>query len=167
MMLTTIDRLLYAAMRFICMVCLLLLFVIVTVSVVNRFTGMMSMGWSDELIELLFAWLVFLGSACLWRDHAHFGVDLLPGLLHGRWKWLLTLLTSVLGIVFLVLLVYHGWNLLIDASDNSPVFAISKKYWYGVMPLAGSIMMAYSLRDIWVALREGPATDRMDPALID
>lgn len=167
MMLTTIDRLVYAAMRWICMACLLALFVIVTVSVVNRFTGMMSMGWSDEIIELLFAWLVFLGSACLWRDHAHFGVDLLPGLLQGRWKRMLTLLTSVLGIMFLVLLVYHGWNLLVDASDNSPVFAISKKYWYGVMPLAGSIMIAYSLRDIWVALRHGTATDSANRAAIN
>ena len=158
-MLTALDRLVYTAMRFICIVCLMLLFVIVTVSVVNRFTGSMSMGWSDEIIELLFAWLVFLGSACLWRDHAHFGVDLLPGLLHGRWKRLLTLLASVLGIVFLVLLVYHGWNLLVDASDNSPVFAISKKYWYGVMPRAGSIMIAYALRDIWVVLRKEATTD--------
>lgn len=83
---------------------------------------------------------------------------LLGGLVMGRWKWLLALLTSVLGIVFLVLLVYHGWNLLIDASDNSPVFAISKRYWYGVMPLAGTIMIGYSLRDIWVALRTGPTT---------
>ena len=94
--------------------------------------------------------------ACLWRDHAHFGVIVLPSLLHGRWKWLLTLLTSVLGIVFLVLLVYHGWNLLIEASDNSPVFAISKKYWYGVIPLAGTIMIGYAPRDIRVALRSGP-----------
>ena len=155
-MMGALDRCIYSAMRAICMVCLGLLFVIVTVSVVNRFTGLMSMGWSDEIIELLFAWLVFLGSACLWRDHSHFGVDLLPSMLHGRWKWLLTLLTSVLGIGFLVLLVYHGWNLLIEASDNSPVFAISKKYWYGVMPLAGSVMIGYSLRDIWVALRSGP-----------
>lgn len=153
-----LDRHLYGAMRAICMVCLLLLFVIITVSVVNRFAGLMSMGWSDELIELLFAWLVFLGSACLWRDHAHFGVDLLPSLISSRWKRWLSLLTSLLGIVFLVLLVYHGANLLIEASDNSPVFAISKKYWYGVMPLAGSIMIGYSLRDIWMSLHGAPTT---------
>ena len=157
-MMDALDRFIYGSMRAICMLCLGLLFLIVTVSVVNRFTGLMSMGWSDEIIELLFAWLVFLGSACLWRDHGHFGVDLLPSLIHGRWKWLLTLLTSVLGVVFLALLVYHGWNLLIDASDNSPVFAISKKYWYGVMPLAGTVMIGYSLRDIWKALRHGPST---------
>ena len=158
-MMGTLDRWVYGTVRAICMGCLLLLFAIVTLSVVNRFTGLMSMGWSDEIIELMFAWLVFLGSACLWRDHAHFCVDFLPTLLHGRWKRLLALLTSVLGIVFLVLLVYHGWNLLIDASDNSPVFAISKKYWYGVMPLAGAVMIGYSLRDIWVTLRTGPLVE--------
>jgi TRAP-type C4-dicarboxylate transport system permease small subunit len=156
-MMAALDRCLYAAMRMVCMACMVLLFLIVTMSVVNRFAGLVSMGWSDEIIELLFAWLVFLGSACLWRDRAHFGVDLLPGLLQGRWKWWLGLLTQVLGIAFLLLLVYHGWNLLGDASDNSPVFAISKRYWYGVMPLAGTVMIVYSLRDIWLALRDGPA----------
>ena len=73
-----LDLALATVMRFVCIGCLVLIFLIVTVSVFNRFGGFMSMGWADEVIELLFAWLVFLGAACLWREHSHFCVDLLP-----------------------------------------------------------------------------------------
>lgn len=147
------DLALAAVLRGLCIACLGLLFIIVLMSVLNRFGAFMSMGWADEIIELLFAWLVFLGAACLWRDNSHFCVDMLKvrlrGTLPGR---VLDVALSVLGLVFLAVLVYHSWELVVSASDDSPVFAISKKYWYGVMPVAGVIMMGYSLRDIWLAL---------------
>lgn len=148
-----LDLALAAVMRGICIVCLLLLFLIILMSVLNRFFAFMSMGWADEIIELLFAWLVFMGTACLWRENSHFCVDMLKVHLAGKSSGrLLEGGLSFLGLVFLAALVYYSWELVVTASDDSPVFAISKKYWYGVMPLAGVIMMAYSLRDIWLAL---------------
>lgn len=147
------DLALAAALRGLCIACLVLLFMIILMSVLNRFGAFMSMGWADEIIELLFAWLVFLGAASLWRENSHFCVDMLKvrltGTLPGR---VLDVVLSGLGLAFLAMLVYHAWELVVSASDDSPVFAISKKYWYGVMPVAGVIMMGYSLRDIWLAL---------------
>lgn len=147
------DLALAAVLRGLCIACLALLFMIILMSVLNRFGAFMSMGWADEIIELLFAWLVFLGAACLWRENSHFCVDMLKvrltDTLPGR---VLDVALSVLGLAFLTMLVYHSWELVVSASDDSPVFAISKKYWYGVMPVAGVIMMGYSLRDIWLAL---------------
>jgi len=54
------------------------LIVLVSASVVVRFLPFVSMGWADEIVELAFAWLVFLGAAALWRNRSHFRVDLLP-----------------------------------------------------------------------------------------
>jgi TRAP-type C4-dicarboxylate transport system permease small subunit len=148
-----LDLALAAVLRSVCITCLVLLFLIILMSVFNRFTAFLSMGWADEIIELLFAWLVFLGAACLWRDNSHFCVDMLKGRLTGTLPGrVLDVILSVLGLVFLAMLVYHSWELVVSASDDSPVFAISKKYWYGVMPVAGVIMMGYSLRDTWLAL---------------
>ena len=158
-----IDRVLFAAMRAICITCLLLLFLIITASVVNRFANFMSMGWADEIIELLFAWLIFLGAACLWRDHSHFSVDILPRRLRGsRWGVLLEWVVSGLGALFLGMLIYYSLELVLTASDDSPVFSISKRYWYGVMPVAGSIMLAYTLRDLW-ALASGRGQRQSTP----
>jgi TRAP-type C4-dicarboxylate transport system permease small subunit len=152
------DLALAAALRAVCLACLVLLFLIITLSVLNRFGGFMSMGWADEVIELLFAWLVFLGAACLWREHSHFCVDMLPQRLAGSgWGRVLDVVLSLLSLLFLVALVGYSWELVDSASDDSPVFAISKKYWYGVMPYAGVIMIGYSLRDLWLAVSGRPA----------
>jgi len=152
-----LDQGLAAAMRALCIVCLLLLFAIVALSVLNRFAGFTSMGWADELIELLFAWLLFIGAACLWRERAHFCVDLMPHTLRGtRRGRVLDVAICGASIVLLVVFVWQSWQLAATASDDSPVFALSKKYWYGVMPVAGAIMLGYSLRDLWAGLRGRP-----------
>lgn len=157
-MMKRLDSLLAAALRGLCIACLVLLFGIVAVSVVNRFLGWVSMGWADELIELLFAWMLFIGAACLWRERAHFCVDLLAqrwaGTRRGR------VLEQVVGAACVALLAVFTWEsalLSLDASDDSPVFAVSKRYWYGVMPLSGALMLVYSLRDLWTGLRAWPA----------
>lgn len=152
-----LDLALAAVLRGLCIGCIVLLFLIVTLSVVNRFGAFMSMGWADELIELLFAWLVFLGAACLWREGGHFRIDMLAGRLaekpSGR---IIEVVVSLLAIAFIATLTWQAWQLVVTASDDSPVFAISKKYWYGVMPVAGVIMIAYSVRDILAAVARRP-----------
>lgn len=147
------DLALGAVLRGICNICLVLLFIIISVSVVNRFAAVMSMGWADEIIEFLFAWLVFLGAACLWRERSHFRVDMLQQRLAGTTsERVLEVVLNLLSIVFLAAFTYYALDLVINASEDSPVFSLSKKYWYGVMPVAGLIMISYSIRDIWVAL---------------
>jgi TRAP-type C4-dicarboxylate transport system permease small subunit len=42
-----------------------------------------SFGWSDEIVELLFAWMVFLGTAIVWGRRQHIVVDLIPQMLAG------------------------------------------------------------------------------------
>jgi TRAP-type C4-dicarboxylate transport system permease small subunit len=155
-----LDRVLAAVLRGVCVACIVLLFLIVTVSVVNRFGAFMSMGWADELIELLFAWLVFLGTACLWREGAHFRIDMLAQRLAGKpGGRVLEVVLGLLAIAFMATLTWQAWQLVITASDDSPVFAISKKYWYGVVPVAGVIMIGYSVRDIFKALTRRPRND--------
>ena len=159
-----LDALLAAALRGLCIACLLLLFGIVAVSVLNRFVGWVSMGWADELIELLFAWMLFIGAACLWRERAHFCVDLLAQ----RWKGTRrgALLEILVGLACIALLGVFTWQsalLSLNASDDSPVFAVSKRYWYGVMPLAGALMLVHSLRDLVATLRAWPAAAPSSP----
>ena len=158
------DLALGAMLRGVCNTCLVLLFTILTMSVINRFGAFMSMGWADEIIELLFAWLVFLGAACLWRERSHFRVDMLQQRLAGtESERVLEFVLGLLSIVFLVTLSYQAWDLVVTASDDSPVFALSKKYWYGVMPVASLIMICYTVRDIWIAVFARPNQHQNPP----
>ncbi len=59
------------------------LWILVTAMVLFRFLPIFSMGWSDEIVELLFAWMVFICSAELCRQRKHFIVDLIPNMIAG------------------------------------------------------------------------------------
>jgi TRAP-type transport system small permease protein len=151
--LKTIDRLLGRALHAAGSACLMLLLVIVAVMVLNRFAGIASLGWTDEIVELLFAWMIFIGAAAVWRERGHFCVDaLLVGVTSPMKRSVLALMIAVANLAFLGALAYLSLRLTLDASETSPVFAISKAYWYGVMPAMLTVMCAYCIRDIVAAV---------------
>ena len=162
--LARLERALYRLLRWVSLAAFVVLFLLLAMTVLVRFVPVASTGWSDEIVELAFAWMVFLGAAVLWRDGTHFRVDLVPqklaGSAAGRW---LEIVLGVLSLGFLVVFTYEGWVLTRAATDRSPIFVLSKVFWYGVMPLAGALMVVSTLRDLWSRLRRrdaegGPGT---------
>jgi len=122
------------------------LLLLVAFVVVTRVFSLASAGWTDELIELLFAWLIFPGAASLWRTKGHFAITLLDENLKSEAaKAILTIVTELACLAFLVVFTYESCVFIAGASEDSPVFSISKAYWYVAMPISGAIMMAYSL----------------------
>jgi TRAP-type C4-dicarboxylate transport system permease small subunit len=152
-----LDHWVGVTLKAICMACLVLLFLLIAMSVINRFAQFMSMGWSDEIIELLFAWLLFPGAAALWRERAHFRVDLLQRKLAGTGAGTAVEITvSAVCIAFFSIFLYQSWTFTLSASETSPIFQVSKAYWYGVMPASAALMLIYSVRDIWAAVAARP-----------
>lgn len=123
------------------------LFAMIAWVVATRILGLRSAGWTDELIELLFAWMVFVGAASLWRDKGHFAVDLAVQMVKGpRARRTLAVVNESLCVVFLAVFVVEAVVLIIvNASETSPVFGLPRAWWYGVMPVTGSIMIVYSI----------------------
>jgi len=144
-------------MRGITVACFVVLLVLLTAVVFVRFVPVISMGWSDELVELAFAWLVFLGAATLWRDRSHFRVDMVPQMLvntkAGRG---LEVLLSLLSLGFFVVFTYEAYLLTRTATDRTPIFVLSRAFWYGVMPLSGALMILYTVRDLCALLGGRP-----------
>lgn len=153
-LLTKMDAALARAMRWVTMACLAALFFLLGGMVAVRFVPVTSLAWADEIIELIFAWLVFLGAAALWRDGSHFRVDLIPGWLAGsRAGRGLEILLSVLALGFFLLFTYESAVLTRAANDRSPTLELPKVLWYIILPMSGAIMTGYSLRHLWALLR--------------
>jgi TRAP-type C4-dicarboxylate transport system permease small subunit len=155
-MLGRADRALAAALRWISVGCLGALFLTIAFVVVTRIFGLRSAGWTDELIELTFGWLLFPCAASLWRTKSHFTVDLLEQTIASpAVRRALAIAVESLCLVFLAVFVYEAC-VFVEASlsESSPVFGVSRVWWYGVMPIAGAIMIAYSLARL-VALVKG------------
>lgn len=142
------DRSLTVTLRTLTLVCLVTLLILLSAVVFVRFVPITSLGWSDEIVEWAFAWMVFMGSAVLWRDNEHFRVQWLENRLKDRTSGkVLGLVVEILSLTFLMVMTYYGMKLMVAAHDRSPILELPRHIWYFCIPLAGTIMIAYSIRN--------------------
>ena len=71
MLLRQLDRMLLSGTEGVTITCFFLLTILVTANVFVRFVPVVSLHWFDEIIELLYAYLVFYGAAALWITREH------------------------------------------------------------------------------------------------
>lgn len=147
--LTRLDEITGVFLRKVTLANFIALLFLLSAVVLVRFVPVASLGWSDEIIEWAFAWMVFIGAAALWRDNEHFRVEWLPGKLTGSRSgvWV-GVLVELLSIFFIAVMTYYGFLLMVSAHDRSPILELPRHYWYLCIPLAGAIMILYSVRNL-------------------
>jgi len=134
----------------ICVVLIAGLFVVIALVVATRLGGLGSPAWSDEIVEFMLAWLIFIGAAGLWRRNEHFRVDLLEQLSRNPLTRVrLAITVELLCVGFLAVLTYYGGLFAFRATDTSPTFSLPLVYWYASMPVSTGLMLAYSLARLW------------------
>ncbi len=152
-LLRAIDTRLGFVLRAIPVTCFVALFVILFGNVISRYFQIWSIAWFDEIVEALFAIMVFVGIAALWRENDHFRVDWLEGVLGRRGGPLLRILTIVLSMAFLAVMALKGYDLATRSRAVTPILAVPVGYVYAVIPISAALMLAYSVRDLVVAIR--------------
>lgn len=147
--LKTADRILGAALRWFCVANLLTLTGILGAVVFIRFFPIAKLSWSDEIVEWLMASLVFIAAAALWRDNDHFKIealaDKISGTLFGR---MFSFAIEILTCIFILFFAIYSLNLTMAVGRTSPILSWPMTWWYAPMPIAGFIMVAYSIRNI-------------------
>ena len=151
------ERGLAAALRWGSILCLVALLFLLAGGVLVRFVPVVSMGWADEIVELSFAWMVFLGTAALWRSHEHIAIDFIPQALGGTPVGrALEVLLSLLALGFLAVFTWEGWLLTVQAVGNrTPILELPKPLWYAALPVSGIVMIGYTLHRCARAVRLG------------
>jgi TRAP-type C4-dicarboxylate transport system permease small subunit len=97
------------------------------------------------------AYLVFYGAAALWITREHFSVgDWIGGrVIKGdRARHFYRLVLEVLVLVFSLVFFSYSFKLTAMAQDVTNVFAIPKSVLYSCMPIAGAVMVVYSIRNV-------------------
>ena len=153
-LLKSIDRVVLKALMAFTITLFFFLTILISANVFVRFFPVVSLHWFDEIIELLYAYLVFYGAAALWITHDHFGV--------GDWierrikdvktRSIYKIAIELLVLCFVVVFFYYSLRLTLLARDVTNVFAIPKRVLYSCLPISGAIMLLYSLRDLTVAI---------------
>ena len=149
-LLKRIDKALLYALKGITITSFFFLTLLISANVFVRFFPVVSLHWFDEIIELLYAYLVFYGAAALWISHEHFGVGdwLEKRIKNVRMRYGYRVIIELLVMCFVVIFFYYSLKLTILAQDVTNVFAIPKRILYSCLPAAGAVMILYSIRNI-------------------
>lgn len=117
--------------------------------VISRYLFTSPSSWTEEIARFLLIWIGTLGAAYAFRLNIHIGLDLLPKKLSGAAALNLhrfTVLTVILFAVCVLVvggasLVYLTW----DLRQYSAVLGLPVSIVYSVIPLAGVLIVIYSL----------------------
>jgi TRAP-type C4-dicarboxylate transport system permease small subunit len=149
------DRFVLALLKAFTILCFILLTGLISANVFVRFFPVVSLHWFDEIIELLYAYLIFYGAAALWITREHFSIgDWISGRLIRNPKLIRVyrLFLECLVLVFALIFLYYSQRLTGLAMDVTNVFALPKKILYSCMPISGLVMAVYSLRNIIIEI---------------
>jgi TRAP-type C4-dicarboxylate transport system permease small subunit len=150
-----LDRMLLIALKVLTITCFVIVTILVTANVLVRFFPVASLHWFDEIIELFYAYLVFYGAAALWISKGHISVGDWIGskiIQKATGRHLYRMVLESIALVFALIFFYYSLRLTALARDVTNVFAIPKSVLYSCMPVAGAIMILYSIRNIAVEI---------------
>ncbi len=158
------DRAAESVLRWMSIVSMFVLVVLVCALVLIRFFPIMSLGWADEIVELAFAWMVFMGTAAVWRSHEHITIDFIPQALAGtRAGRVLDVVVNLLILGFLAVFTWQGWFFMLQGRGNtSPMLTMPRPLWYAVLPVSGLVMIGYTVSRMLKAIRPMPSPTKTD-----
>ena len=150
-----VDRVILGTLKVITITSFIILTILISANVFVRFVPIASLHWFDEIIELVYAYLVFYGAAALWITRGHVSVGDWIGekiIKNLRARYFYRMILELLVLFFVATFFYYSLRLTILALDVTNVFAIPKKVLYSCLPLSGVIMVIYTLRNIVVEM---------------
>jgi len=121
--LTRMDKVILYTLKVITITVFVLLTILISANVFVRFVPVVSLHWFDEIIELLYAYLVFYGAAALWISHDHFGVGdwIEKRIRDQRMRYVYRSIIELLVLCFAVIFFYYSLRLTILARDVTNV----------------------------------------------
>jgi TRAP-type C4-dicarboxylate transport system permease small subunit len=152
--LKSMDKVILKTLKVVTITSFVFLTILISANVFVRFFPIVSLHWFDEIIELLYAYLVFYGAAALWISHEHFGVGdwIDKRITNIRIRSVYRIIIELLVLCFVVIFFYYSLRLTLLARDVTNVFAIPKRVLYSCLPISGVIMILYSIRDLTVEI---------------
>ena len=148
-----LDILMYTA-------CTLLIFAMLLTSadVIRRYALNKSMGWSIEVTEFFLVGIVSLGIAWLLKEEGHVKVDFLLDWLNPKTRNLVIGITSAIGALAVLLIVYYGFqesiNMMQMGARRTGILRLPKAYWLFPLVFGCFLFAIQLLRRSYTHLRD-------------
>ncbi|WP_066614863.1 TRAP transporter small permease [Bosea sp. PAMC 26642] len=105
--------------------------------------------WIEQVSNILFIWITFIGAAVLYRQKLHIGVDMFIGMLKGRAQEVMFWLIEISNLIFITVLFIYSVKLSIDVLPNTyGALDITPAWFYVSAPVSCAMMMLYFVEKI-------------------
>lgn len=105
--------------------------------------------WIEQVSNMLFVWIVFIGSAILYRQRLHIAVDMFVLMLPERLRPVSFWLVELLNLSFIVVLFVYSLKLSIDVLPNTTgALDITPAYYYFAAPISCAMMILFFFEKI-------------------
>jgi len=138
---------------------------ITAVQVFNRYVLQSSLDWSEELARYLFIWAVYVGCSYAMQMDRHLEVTILRTLFKGKFARPITILASILTLVFCIFATVLGVKFvmfLAGTGQKTPALEVQAYWVYLCMPIGLGFMALRTFEKLWWLL-----TGRINPAEIE
>lgn len=119
--------------------------VIVVMNVFTRYCLKFTYFWAEEVAVGCFVWTIFLGTAAAYREKGLIGVEALLAFLPGKARRVVELFTSVLMLVFCVVMFIFSVVYVAGSTKITAALEISYAYINSGIILSFALMSLYSL----------------------
>ena len=120
---------------------------LVFLQVLNRYVFKGNIAWAQEVSNMTFVWMIFLGGAVGMRRNSHLAIDVFLAVLPPRIRRYWDAMVMMLVAVFLAAFVWIGCQFVGQSAQTTSTYLNwPMAYVYGVLPLAGLIMLYYALK---------------------
>jgi TRAP-type C4-dicarboxylate transport system permease small subunit len=147
------DRCVALFCKYAAIACLLVLFVLLGAAILLRLVPLFTIQGYDEIVELLFIWLVMLTSLALWREGALYRVTMIEDMMPALVRRVLEIAINLAMLAFAVVMAVYGWDFMAMAGETTPFLRLDKSWWYAAIPVTASIMALYSIVWLWRVIR--------------
>ena len=152
---SSVDQVVQRAGRAVVILALVAMLALLALGVVIRVFPVIPLAGYDEIVELLMAWMTFLGAAVLCGEGSLYRVDVLVDRLPAGAARIIGFGVRLVTLLFAIVLTVEGWRVAVLSAETSPFLRCPKSIAYASMPVAGVIMIAYTLTGIGRVLLEG------------
>jgi TRAP-type transport system small permease protein len=161
---TVLERVIVKFCQAVLWISMTVIFGILCVNTVLRYSGGKSLQWANEVPELLFPWLVMAGVVLAAVRGAHITTSFLMETLNeGTRRWVLILGALVVAGLYSTLFV-ATWRMLGIAHDErSPILGVPSSVTYGCVMVGLGFLAVLALLGAWRALTgQGPVAPVAD-----
>jgi len=123
--------------------CLAVVIILTALQVFMRYIVRNPLSWTEEIIRLFSAWMIFLGSIVAMHKKGHVSVDYFVNLLPVKMRRFLNLLTNLVMIIFFCFLTWTSYLLVGEmkgTNSSASGYPVPLFYWAILIGAAGMLL---------------------------